>query len=235
MCSASHSRSQSITIHHKHNPSQFIAIHHNPSQSHRNRATGAVRCPCPPATRTATRSTPAPSVALSPPVPMTVHALAVDYRATAAHWGTQAPSVAPSPSPVLPSPVPRGAFEPEPPLPSIGVQCISQESPPLAICFSTNSSKPISPEPSGSASFIIFEISAGVFWTLISLSSWLSSHDASASNLSNTSLNDLRSTIAMRKGFWLFGDSKVKSQKYYFSPHRPLRARARSRSQRSGG
>ena len=53
----------------------------------RARATGAVRRLCPPATRTATRSTPAPSVALSPPVPMTVHALAVDYRATAAHWG----------------------------------------------------------------------------------------------------------------------------------------------------
>ena len=45
MCSASHSRSQSITIHHKypsqfitihrnphHNPSQYIAIHRNPSQ-----------------------------------------------------------------------------------------------------------------------------------------------------------------------------------------------------------
>ena len=30
---------------------------------------------------------PGAGVALPPPVPMTVHALAVDYRANAAHWG----------------------------------------------------------------------------------------------------------------------------------------------------
>ena len=41
----------------------------------RARATGAVRRPCPPAMCTATRSTPAPSLAFPTPVRMTVHAL----------------------------------------------------------------------------------------------------------------------------------------------------------------
>ena len=37
----------------------------------RARATGAVRCPCPPSMSDSTRSTPAPSVAFPTPIPMT--------------------------------------------------------------------------------------------------------------------------------------------------------------------